>query len=73
MLGVQIQEWGYERSEVGIGKLLSVSESLLKHNVQSLRQLGSGALDLCYVAAGRVDGVYTGVAGEGGSASVFCI
>lgn len=63
----QIQEWGYERSQAGITKLLGVTEQLLRDNVQSVRQLGSGALDLCYVAAGRVDAVYTGVAGEGTS------
>jgi len=33
--------------------------------VQAVRQLGSGVLDLVYVAAGRVDGVYCGVAGDG--------
>eukprot|EP01041_Mallomonas_annulata_P011186 gene11186-23373_t len=29
--------------------------------------MGSGALDLCYVASGRLDAVYAGVAGEGWS------
>ncbi|TFJ86880.1 hypothetical protein NSK_001968 [Nannochloropsis salina CCMP1776] len=62
---VIIQEFGYERSEAGIRKLLRVSERLLRGNVQALRQFGSGVLDLAYVAAGRVDGVYCGVAGDG--------
>jgi len=42
-----------------------VTERLLRSNVQAVRQLGSGVLDLAYVAAGRVDGVYCGVAGDG--------
>ncbi len=62
---VIIQEFGYERTEAGIQKLLQVTERLLQSNVQALRQLGSGVLDLAYVAAGRVDAVYCGVAGDG--------
>lgn len=62
---VVIQEFGYERSPEGIKKLVAVTERLLRTNVQAVRQLGSGVLDLAYVAAGRVDAVYTGVAGEG--------
>jgi fructose-1,6-bisphosphatase/inositol monophosphatase family enzyme len=41
-------------------KLLSIDVILL-----ALHQVGSGALDLAYVACGRVDAVYSGVAGEG--------
>ncbi len=62
---VVIQEFGYERTPAGIAKLLQATERLLKMNVQAVRQLGSGVLDLAYVAAGRVDAVYCGVAGEG--------
>jgi hypothetical protein len=32
--------------------------------VHSVRIMGSGVLDLCYVACGRLDAVYAGVAGE---------
>lgn len=62
---VVIQEFGYERTPQGIAKLLKATERLLQANVQAVRQLGSGVLDLAYVAAGRVDAVYCGVAGEG--------
>ncbi|GAB5033114.1 myo-inositol-1(or 4)-monophosphatase [Nannochloropsis oceanica] len=62
---VIIQEYGYERTDAGIKKLLQVTERLLRGNVQAVRQFGSGVLDLAYVAAGRVDGVYCGVAGDG--------
>lgn len=30
----------------------------------AIRSLGSGVLDLCYLAAGRLDAIYAGVAGE---------
>ncbi len=30
----------------------------------AIRSLGSGVLDLCYLAAGRLDAVYAGVANE---------
>ena len=37
----------------------------MKSNVQAIRQMGSGVLDLVYVGAGRVEAVYAGVAGDG--------
>lgn len=58
-------EWGYERSPTGIDAMLAGIRRLMLANVRGVRQIGSGALDLCYVACGRVDGVYTGLAGEG--------
>jgi len=42
-----------------------MTRTLLQSNLQSLRQLGCGVLDLAYIGAGRVDAVYTGLAGEG--------
>ena len=45
--------------------ILDANERLIAANVRGIRQLGAGALDLCYVAAGRADAVYRGVAGEG--------
>ena len=32
---------------------------------RAIRQLGSGCLDLCYVATGRLDIVYAGIVNEG--------
>lgn len=58
-------EWGYERSPTGIDAMLAGIRRLMLANVRGVRQIGSGALDLCYVACGRVDGVFTGLAGEG--------
>ncbi len=59
-----LTEWGYDRSDAGISAILGANERLLRRNVRGIRQLGSGALDLCYVAMGRADAVYCGVAGE---------
>lgn len=57
-----VSEWSYERGASGIRRVLALNERLLDSRVRAVRQLGSGALDLCYVAAGRVDAVYGGVA-----------
>lgn len=61
---VIVSEWGYERGTEGVERMLAVNRRLLARNVRGPRQLGSGALDMCYVAMGRIDGVYCGVAGE---------
>lgn len=61
---VVVSEWGYERGGEGVKRMLEVNERLLKRGVRGVRQLGSGSLDMCYVAMGRVEGVYCGVAGE---------
>lgn len=58
-------EWGYERTPSGIDAMLAGSRRLLLANVRGIRQIGSGALDMCYVACGRVDAVYCGLAKEG--------
>lgn len=58
-------EWGYERTPSGIDTMLAGVKRLMLSQVRAVRQLGSGALDLSYVACGRVDGVYAGLANEG--------
>lgn len=57
-----ISEWGYDRSVEGVRKMLSVNERLMVRKVRGIRQLGSGTLNICYVAMGRADAVYCGVA-----------
>lgn len=57
-----LSEWGYERSTQGIKLMLQSNERLLMKGVRAVRQLGSGALDMCYVAAGRADAVIGGIA-----------
>ncbi|MCP4179863.1 MAG: inositol monophosphatase [bacterium] len=45
----------YEKKDIGL--LLRRIEALLK-NCQGMRRLGSAALDICWVASGRLDGYY---------------
>ncbi|CAN8074294.1 unnamed protein product [Agarophyton chilense] len=55
-----LSEWGYVRDE-GAKSMLAANERLLVAGVRGVRQLGSGALDICYVGMGMADGVYCGV------------
>jgi len=45
--------------------MLEPVRKLLNRSVRTIRMIGSGALDLCFVACGRLDAVYAGIAGEG--------
>ncbi|GAB0491542.1 hypothetical protein MMPV_002796 [Pyropia vietnamensis] len=63
--GLVVMEWGYDRSPGGMDAMLAAARGVLGAPARGVRQLGSGILDMCYVAAGRVAAVYTGVAGEG--------
>lgn len=65
-------EYGYERGKDGIAKMLGSIQKILEHGCRSIRTLGSGVLDLCYVATGRLDVVYAGVAGEGWKPWDYC-
>lgn len=60
---VVISEWSYERSEQGIQTMLDANRRLLQKGIRGIRQLGSGSLDMCYVAMGKAQAVYGGVAG----------
>lgn len=57
-------EFGYPRSKEAITKMLSAVEKFMERGVRATRQLGTGVLDLCYVATGRFSVVYSGLAGE---------
>lgn len=65
-------EFGYTRDEVGIQKMVTAIQRILVNGCRTTRQLGSGVLDLCYVATGRLDLVYSGVAGEGWKPWDYC-
>ena len=65
-------EFGYARKPEAIAAMVAVPQRILLHGCRSLRQLGSGVLDLCYVAMGRLDAVYSGVAGEGWKPWDYC-
>jgi fructose-1,6-bisphosphatase/inositol monophosphatase family enzyme len=60
----QLTEFGYERSESGIQKMCDTLRNVMVRGPHAIRSLGSGVLDLCYLAAGRLDAIYAGVAGE---------
>ena len=70
-------EFGYERDAKSIDVMTGTVGKILKHGCRSIRMMGSGVLDLIFVALGRYDAVYCGVAGEGwkvwdyAAASVF--
>lgn len=45
--------------------MLGAVSRILSEGCRAIRQLGSGCLDLCYVATGRLDVVYAGIVNEG--------
>ena len=65
-------EFGYERTEEGISSMIDPVRRLLLHGVRGTRSLGSGVLNLCYVASGRLDLVYAGLASEGWKPWDYC-
>ena len=65
-------EFGYAREKMAIDAMIEVVKRLLYHGCRTTRSLGSGVLDLCYVATGRIDVVYAGVAGEGWKPWDYC-
>lgn len=60
----QQTELGYDRSEEKIAVWLQSIHAMIRRRAHSVRLLGSAALDLCYVACGRLDGVFSAVTGE---------
>jgi len=65
-------EFGYGRSKEAIARMVGAVERLLQHECRATRCLGSGVLDICYVATGRLDVVYAGVANEGWKPWDYC-
>lgn len=56
-----LTEMGYDRSPDGVAAMLQRIERLLRSaKVQGFRSMGSCALNMCYVAAGRLDLYYEG-------------
>ncbi len=58
-------EFGYSRKQHEIDAMLNAVSRILQHGCRAIRQFGSGVLDLCYVATGRIDVVYAGIVNEG--------
>ena len=65
-------EFGYVRDKGAVAKLVKVVQKILEHGCRTTRCLGSGVLDLLYVATGRIDVVYAGIAGEGWKPWDYC-
>jgi len=65
-------EFGYARSTTAVDRMLKALGNIMTHGCRTTRQIGSGVLDLCYVASGRLDIVYSGVAGEGWKPWDYC-
>lgn len=65
-------EFGYARDHDAIEAIVGVVQRVLRHGCRTTRSLGSGVLNLCYVATGRIDVVYAGVAGEGWKPWDYC-
>jgi fructose-1,6-bisphosphatase/inositol monophosphatase family enzyme len=65
-------EFGYARSKEAVKIMLQGLGRIMTHGCRTTRQMGSGVLDLCYVASGRLDIVYSGLAGEGWKPWDYC-
>lgn len=65
-------EFGYARAPEAVDRMVSAVRKVLLHGCRTCRQLGSGVLDMCYVASGRLDCVYAGVANEGWKPWDYC-
>lgn len=58
-------EFGYEREDKSVQRVLNGLQEVIRRGPHAIRIMGSGVLDLCYVACGRLDACYCGLAGEG--------
>jgi fructose-1,6-bisphosphatase/inositol monophosphatase family enzyme len=45
-------EFGYERDSTAIAQMVDKVRAILEHGCRATRSLGSGVLNLCYVASG---------------------
>lgn len=54
-------EVGYARAQSDAQNELKTLERIMSNGYRSLKTFGSGVLDLCYVATGRLDVVYAGI------------
>jgi fructose-1,6-bisphosphatase/inositol monophosphatase family enzyme len=67
-----LTELGYVREIENRQMFLNCIQAVLNKSPHAIRMLGSGVLDLCYVACGRLDALWTGVAGEGWQSWDYC-
>jgi len=65
-------EMGYTRNEKELTVLFDAQQKLMMKGCKGFRQLGSGCMDLCFVASGRLDIVYAGLCNEGWKPWDYC-
>jgi fructose-1,6-bisphosphatase/inositol monophosphatase family enzyme len=66
-------EMGYTRNEKELNILFNAQKQIMiQGQCKGFRQLGSGCLDLCYVASGRLDVCYAGLCTEGWKPWDYC-
>jgi len=58
-------EMGYTRNQKDMDILMGAQTRVMLKGCRAMRQLGSGCLDLCFVASGRLSVVYAGLCDEG--------
>ena len=56
--GVFAMGFYYDRGEMMEKTLLAIQKLFQQQNIRGIRRLGSAALDLCWVACGRMDGFF---------------
>lgn len=65
-------EFGYVRQSEELAKMLKAVQLIMENGCLATRQIGAGVLDLCYVASGRSNIVYSGVSNEGWKPWDYC-
>jgi len=65
-------ELGYAKKTEYIHTMINAIQRLLIHGVRAVKTTGCGVLDLCYVALGKMDVVYTGLTEEGWKPWDYC-
>jgi len=70
---IVVFEFGYVYNDAeSIEKLVRAFSAVLKLGIRASRCLGSGVLDLCYLACGKINAVYCGVANEAWKPWDYC-
>eukprot|EP00536_Pseudo-nitzschia_multiseries_P012001 jgi/Psemu1/207454/e_gw1.437.34.1 len=62
---VVCNEMGYTRDPDHLAILTGAQTRVMLRGCKAMRQIGSGCLDLCFVASGKLDVVYAGLCTEG--------
>mmetsp|Transcript_40576 Transcript_40576/g.48681 ORF Transcript_40576/g.48681 Transcript_40576/m.48681 type:complete len:318 (-) Transcript_40576:185-1138(-) len=65
-------EFGSITNPLEISQQVEALQRIMVAGIRSIKSFGSGVLDLVYVASGRLDIVYAGIAGEGWKPWDYC-